>query len=76
MIEDTRELDELVVVGYGTQRKKDLTGAVGVVDTKENEKTAVAKHWSGTSGTGFGCIGKHFGANRAQGADIRHSWRG
>ena len=38
MTEDTRELDELVVVGYGTQRKKDLTGAVGVVDTKEMKK--------------------------------------
>lgn len=38
MIEDSRELDEVVVVGYGTQRKKDLTGAVGVVDTKEMKK--------------------------------------
>lgn len=38
MIEDTQLLDEVVVVGYGTQRKKDLTGAVGVVDTKEMKK--------------------------------------
>ena len=29
--EDASELDEIVVVGYGTQRKADLTGAVGVV---------------------------------------------
>lgn len=38
LLEDTKQLDELVVVGYGTQRKKDLTGAVGVVDTKEMKK--------------------------------------
>jgi TonB-dependent starch-binding outer membrane protein SusC len=29
MSQDTRALDEIVVVGYGTQRKADLTGAVG-----------------------------------------------
>lgn len=28
LVEDTQTLDELVVVGYGTMRKKDLTGAV------------------------------------------------
>lgn len=27
-----KQLNEVVVVGYGTQRKKDLTGAVAVVD--------------------------------------------
>ncbi len=32
------ELDELIVVGYGAQRKKDLTGAVGVVDVDEMKK--------------------------------------
>ncbi|GGZ14511.1 SusC/RagA family TonB-linked outer membrane protein [Echinicola pacifica] len=29
---DTKQLDEVVVVGYGTQRKADLTGSVGSVD--------------------------------------------
>jgi TonB-dependent starch-binding outer membrane protein SusC len=29
MAQDTKSLDEIVVVGYGTQRKADLTGAVG-----------------------------------------------
>jgi len=38
LVEDAKQLEELVVVGYGTQRKKDLTGAVGVVDTKEMKK--------------------------------------
>ena len=34
------DLNEVVVIGYGTQRKADLTGAVGVVDVKEAKKTA------------------------------------
>lgn len=32
--EDTQALDELVVVGFGTQKKVNLTGAVGTVDSK------------------------------------------
>ena len=31
-------LDEVVVVGYGTQRKKEVTGAVSVVGSKAIEK--------------------------------------
>ncbi|MGB5273854.1 MAG: SusC/RagA family TonB-linked outer membrane protein, partial [Flavobacteriaceae bacterium] len=33
--EDASKLDEVVVTGYGSQAKKDLTGAVTVVDTDE-----------------------------------------
>jgi TonB-linked SusC/RagA family outer membrane protein len=33
--EDSQNLDEIVVVGYSTQQKKDITGSVAVVDTKE-----------------------------------------
>ncbi|RNC65967.1 TonB-dependent receptor [Proteiniphilum sp. X52] len=33
--EDTELLDELVVVGYGTMRKSDVTGALAVVSAKE-----------------------------------------
>jgi TonB-linked SusC/RagA family outer membrane protein len=32
---DTELLDELVVVGYGTQKKVNLTGAVGVIDGQD-----------------------------------------
>ncbi|HKK62698.1 MAG TPA: carboxypeptidase-like regulatory domain-containing protein, partial [Bacteroidales bacterium] len=37
---DTKELDQVVVVGYGTQRKVDLTGSVAVVDTEEMKKVS------------------------------------
>jgi len=40
MIEDVSTLDEVVVVGYGSQRKEDLTGAVSLVDTEEMTKQA------------------------------------
>lgn len=37
--EDTRQLEELVVVGYGTQRKSDLTGSV--VSVKADDMNAI-----------------------------------
>lgn len=33
MIEDAAALDEVVVIGYGTQKKKDVTGAVSLVSS-------------------------------------------
>lgn len=35
--EDAQLLQEVVVVGYGAQQKKDITGAVGVIDGKKFE---------------------------------------
>ena len=37
MQDENRQLSEVVVIGYGTQRKKDITGAVSVVGEKEFE---------------------------------------
>ena len=42
MKEDLKQLDEVVVVGYGVQRKSDLTGAVGSVKAKDIQKMPVA----------------------------------
>ena len=33
--EDAQSLDEVVVVGYGVQKKSDLTGSIGSVDNKK-----------------------------------------
>lgn len=38
--EDSKELNEVVVTGYTTQRKADLTGSVAVVNTKDLKTTA------------------------------------
>ena len=40
--DDNQILSEVVVVGYGTMRKSDLTGAVGSLGTKDMENTPVA----------------------------------
>ena len=40
LVEDITQLDEVVVIGYGTQRKSDLTGSVSVVNTENLEKIA------------------------------------
>ena len=39
--EDTKTLDEVVVVGFGTQKKVNLTGAVGIATAKELESRPV-----------------------------------
>ena len=39
--EDTEMLDEVVVVGYGTMKKSDLTGAMARVSSKQIEERAV-----------------------------------
>lgn len=39
--DDTEVLDEVVVVGYGTQKKANVTGAVSMVDSKVLESRPV-----------------------------------
>lgn len=34
LMEDTQKLEEVVVVGYGTQKKVNMTGAVAQIDSK------------------------------------------
>ena len=40
---DQKALDEVVVVGYGTQKKKDLTGAIGSVPIKDLENVPITR---------------------------------
>jgi iron complex outermembrane receptor protein len=42
LILQSKELDEVVVIGYGTQRKGDLTGAVANVSTKDFNKGIIS----------------------------------
>ncbi|KAF5277273.1 hypothetical protein FQR65_LT16049 [Abscondita terminalis] len=44
---DESTLDEVVVVGYGTQKKGNLTGAVSTINVKENlQSRPIAERWS------------------------------
>lgn len=49
--EDTQTLDEVVVVGFGTQKKVNLTGAVSTVDTKALESRPVTQVSQALQGT-------------------------
>ena len=40
LLADTKQLEEVVVIGYGTQRKVDLTGSVAIVDIEEMKKVS------------------------------------
>ncbi len=51
---DTQALQEIVVVGYGTQQKKDLTGAVAVVNVAEMTKQPAAQVTSMLQGRAAG----------------------
>jgi TonB-linked SusC/RagA family outer membrane protein len=42
LVEDSQNIDEVVVVGYGTQAKKDITGSVSVVSAEALQETPVA----------------------------------
>jgi len=48
---DVAMLDEVIVVGYGTQKKANLTGAVSTVDTKILEARPIADVGRGLQGT-------------------------
>lgn len=49
--EDSQTLDEVIVVGYGSQKKANLTGSVGQVDSKVLESRPVMNASSALQGT-------------------------
>ncbi|WP_449439752.1 TonB-dependent receptor plug domain-containing protein [Pedobacter steynii] len=50
MLEDQSDLNEVVVVGYGTQKKVNLTGAVATVNAKTLEDRPIANITQGLQG--------------------------
>lgn len=51
MKEDTKALDEVVVIGYGVQKKANLSGAVATVETKQLENRPVLNIGQALQGT-------------------------
>ena len=51
LAEDTQKLEEVVVVGYGTQKKANMTGAVAQVDSKVLESRPVQNVSTALQGT-------------------------
>lgn len=50
LAEDSEKLDEIVVVGYGTQKRKDVIGSVESVNTSELQKTKSTNAMSAMQG--------------------------
>jgi TonB-linked SusC/RagA family outer membrane protein len=50
MVTDAQALEEVVVTGYGTQRKSDVTGSVGVVNSEELLQAPVNNALQGLQG--------------------------
>jgi TonB-linked SusC/RagA family outer membrane protein len=43
LIQDFQSIDEVVVIGYGTQKKSDLTGATGIISTKDSDLQPISR---------------------------------
>ncbi len=71
MKEDTEILDEIVVVGYGVQKKSDLTGAVGSVQADAIEKQSVTRIDQALQGRISGVQITSAGGAPGNGASIR-----
>lgn len=56
LIEDIKELDEVVVIGYGTVKKSDLTGAVSSVKAEELMETPITSIDQGLVGRASGVM--------------------
>ena len=54
--EDSQALDEVVVVGFGTQKKLNLTGAVTAVTGEEMSKRPVTNTATMLQGRFLGCV--------------------
>ena len=74
MIEHLEALDEIVVIGYGVQRKSDLTGAVASVSTEELQKIPVTRFETALQGKAAGIqVSQNTGA---PGSDVTVRVRG
>ena len=79
--EDTQLLEEVVVVGYGTQKKVNMTGSVAQVDSKMLESRPIQNLSTGIQGlmpgvtvvAGSGLPGQDGGTIRVRGVGTLNS---
>ena len=70
MKEDAEALDELVVVGYGTNTKRSLISSVSTVETKELENLPIVNITQGLAGRSPGLIVKASGGGINKNSEI------
>ncbi len=70
LIESNENLDEVVVVGYGTQKKSDLTGAVSSVKGEDVQKFASSTAADGLQGNVSGLVVRRSSGNPRAASEI------
>lgn len=73
LAEDVKQLEEVVVIGYGVTQKSDLTGAVAVIDSEELAKFPVTNTATALQGRASGVF---VGASAEPGASPNINIRG
>ncbi len=71
LVEDSKQLEDVVVVGYGTQRKSDLTGAVASVGAKDLKNRSTTDAAAAIQGKAAGVQVLNSSGKPGQGASIR-----
>jgi TonB-linked SusC/RagA family outer membrane protein len=71
MVADIKSLSEVVVVGYGTQRKSQLTGAISSVSSKEISELPIANAQQALQGRAPGIDVMSEGGRPGQGISVR-----
>lgn len=71
MQEDIEGLDEVVVVGYGTMKKSDLTGAVASVKSEKINKVAASNPAAALQGQVAGVVVTNVGGGPGAGATVK-----
>lgn len=69
--EDSKSLDEVVVIGYGSQKRKELTGAVSTIDAKTLDILKPVKIEQALQGTLAGVVVTSQSGAPGAGLDIR-----
>jgi len=69
--EDSESLDEVIVVGYGTQKKSDVTGAVGQVKSEDLTKVASVNATEALQGRVAGLTVTKSSGSPGSGVDIK-----
>ena len=71
MEEDSELIEETVVIGYGTQKKSDITGSVASVDSEMMNKRAPVNLAQGLQGAAAGVVITQSSGDPTGGANIR-----
>ena len=69
--DDTQALQEVVVVGYGTQKKSQVTGAISSVSSKEISELPIANAQQALQGRAAGVEVLNAGNRPGQGVNVR-----